>query len=149
MIKIITFSDTHKHFTDAIKEYEKRMWRSIDIINLKPSKKKVFWDIIKEETIQLNEKLKKEKWYKILLNIDWKILSTQELLDLIETKKQTFSDIIFIIWWAYWFLVDSLENIDFHLSFSPMTYPHSMAYLILLEQIYRISMIQKWTWYHH
>lgn len=149
MIKIYILSDTNKHFSEAVKEYEKRLWKSVNIIKLKPSKKKEPSLIIKEEALLLKSKLEKEKGYKIYLDILWKNLDTISLNDLIESKKQTYSDIIFIIGWAYGIWDEDIWHIDFLLSFSPMTFPHSMAYLMLLEQIYRCEMIQKWTWYHH
>lgn len=150
MIKIIIFSDSFKHFEDAIKEYEKRLWREVEIIKLKPSKKKNENEIILEETNILKDRISKENWFKILLYINWDILSTEKFWSFIESKFQTFSDIVFIVWWAYWVDYEKIkENIDFKLSFSPMTFPHNMAYLVLLEQIYRIFMIKKWSQYHH
>lgn len=150
MLKIIIFSDSHKHFEKAIEEYEKRLWKSIELIKLKPSKKKEEREIIEEETNILQEKLEKEKWYKILLYITWENISTEKLFELVEAKKQNFPNIVFVVWWAYGVDLKKIENkIDFKLSFSKMTFPHSMAYLILLEQIYRIEMIKKGSGYHH
>lgn len=150
MYKLIIFSDTYKHFDEAVKEYEKRLSKNIEIIKLKPSKRKNESEIIEEETSILKEKLEKIKWYKILLYIEGKVISTELLSELVEKNKQTFGDIVFIIWWAYGVDFEKISHvIDYKLSFSPMTFPHSMAYLILLEQIYRIEMIKKWSWYHH
>jgi hypothetical protein len=39
MIKIYIFADSHKHFSDAIAEYKKRLRKQIEIIELKPVKK--------------------------------------------------------------------------------------------------------------
>ncbi len=150
MYKLILFSDSYKHFEGAVKEYEKRLSKEIEIIKLKPSKRKNEGEIIEEETSILREKLEKIKGYKILLYIEWNIISTQELFELVEKKKQTFWDIVFIIWWAYGVDFEKVIHlIDFKLSFSAMTFPHSMAYLILLEQIYRTLMIKKGSGYHH
>lgn len=122
----------------------------MEILKLKPSKRKEEKEIIQEETLILKEKLQKEKWYKILLFITGKVISTESLYEMIEAKKQHFSDIVFIVWGAYGVDISQLEEIiDFKLSFSPMTFPHAMAYLILLEQIYRVWMIKKWSGYHH
>ncbi len=150
MIKIYLFSDTHKHFSQAIEEYEKRLWKEIEIIKLKPSKRKEEKEITQEESHILKEKLSKEKWYKILLYITGKVISTESLFELVESKKQHFWDIIFVVWWAYGVDISQIDNlIDYKLSFSPMTFPHALAYLLLLEQIYRVAMIKKWSWYHH
>lgn len=150
MYRIVLFSDSYKHFELTIKEYEKRLGKDIEIIKLKPSKRKNDIEIIAEETNILKEKLEKLKGYKILLCINGNIFSTETFWELIEKNKQTFSDIVFIIWGAYGVELSEIESFIHHkLSFSPMTFPHSMAYLILLEQIYRIEMIKKWSWYHH
>lgn len=150
MIKIYLFADSYKHFETPIKEYEKRLWKKVSIQKLKPYKSNDIKKTIQEETKILKEKLQKEKWYKILLYINSKNLSTEEFLYFIESKKQTYSDIIFVIWWAFWVDFDIIKDeIDFKLSFSKMTFPHSMAYLILLEQIYRIDMMNSWRSYHH
>lgn len=149
MIKIIIFADSYKHFDLAIKEYEKRLWRNIELIKLKPSKK---WDtpqIIKEETNILLDKLSKEKWFKIILNPLWKSFSTEKFLEFVENKKLNFSNLVFCIWWAYWFDYDLLKpKIDFEMKLWDFTMPHSLAFLVLLEQIYRIDMMKKWTSYH-
>lgn len=150
MIKIIIFSDSFKHFENSIKEYEKRLWNNIEILQLKPSKRKNISEIVIEETNILKEKLEKIKWFKILLDVDWQNLSTQEFFEFLENKNQNFWNIIFIIWWAYWVEKNLIKNlIDFYLSFSKMTFPHSMAFLILIEQIYRIFTIKNWSSYHH
>ena len=61
MYRIILFSDSYKHFELAIKEYEKRLGKDIEIIKLKPSKRKTEFEIIDEETSILKEKLEKMK----------------------------------------------------------------------------------------
>lgn len=150
MYKIIIFWDTFQHFETAIKEYEKRLGKDIELIKLKPSKRKNIAEIVWEETLILKEKLKKTKGFKILLFIEGNIISTEKLLELVEKNKQTYSDIVFIIGGAYGVDISLLENeINYKLSFSPMTFPHAMSYQILLEQIYRIEMIKKGSGYHH
>lgn len=41
------------------------------------------------------------------------------------------------------------QRISGTLSLSPMTLPHSLALLVLCEQLYRVSQIRKGTSYHH
>lgn len=48
MYKIIIVSDSHKHFKEPIAEYKKRLGKSMDIIELKPSKKDTV-DLVKTE----------------------------------------------------------------------------------------------------
>lgn len=150
MIKIVSFVDSFKHYEEPIKEFQKRLWKSIDFIKLKPSKRKESQEIIKEESLELSKVLEKQKWYKVLLYIESKQLNTHDFYELIESKQMLFSDIIFIIGWAYWVDYEIIKkNIDLKLSFSPMTFPHSQAIMMLYEQIYRASCIKKWSSYHH
>jgi len=150
MIKIISFVDSFKHYDEPIKEFQKRLWKSIDFIKLKPSKRKESREIISEESKELVKVLQKTKWYKILLYIDSKQLDTIKFSELIEKKQAEFADIVFIIWWAYGVDYDMIkDNIDFKISLSPMTFPHAQAIMILFEQIYRVQCIKKWVGYHH
>lgn len=150
MIKILTICDSFKHFSEAIKEYEKRLWKKIEIIKLKPSKKDSLDEIKREETILIKNYLEKENWFKIILSIDWKTFSTESFLELIEAKKQTFSSIVFVIWWPFWLNYEELKSyIDLEISLSLMTFPHIEALLVLLEQLYRIDTIKQGKSYHY
>lgn len=150
MIKIISFVDSFKHFNEPIKEFQKRLGKQVEFVKLKPSKRKESFLIIEEETKALVSSLEKEKWYKVLLYIDSKQLSTMEFYKLIEDKQMKYSNIVFIIWWAYWTDIRFLEKlIDMKISFSPMTFPHAQAIMMLYEQVYRASCIKKGIKYHH
>jgi len=150
MIKIISFVDSFKHYEEPIKEFQKRLWKEIDFIKLKPSKRTEINEIISEETIELKKYLEKNKWFKVLLFIDSKTMGTIEFSKFIEEKQMKYSDIVFIIGWAYWVDYEAIKDkIDFKISFSPMTFPHAQAIMMLLEQIYRVSCIKKGIKYHH
>lgn len=149
MIKIISFIDSYKHFDSGIKEYEKRLWKSVKFMKLKPQK----WEpkeIIRKESDILLETLKKEKGYKILLYIDSKEMTTEKFAKFIDEKLVNFSSVAFVVWGAYGVDFEKIKNeIDFCLSLSPMTFPHIMALQILFEQIYRIKKIKEGSSYHH
>lgn len=149
MIKIYIFADSYKHFETSIKEYEKRLWKGIDLIKIKPSKKNDRKQIISEETNIIIDKLKKEKSFKVVLNPKWKIFTTEKFIDFVENKKLNYSNLVFCIWWAYWFDYKLLQNeIDFEMKLWDFIMPHALALLVLIEQVYRIEMIKKWTSYH-
>jgi 23S rRNA (pseudouridine1915-N3)-methyltransferase len=77
-------------------------------------------------------------------------MSTPQMAKMIEEKEMQFWNVVFIIWGAYWVDFDIIKDqIDLKMSLSPMTFPHIMATLILLEQLYRCFEIRKWSWYHH
>jgi len=68
MIKIYIFADSYKHFEIPIKEYEKRLGKSVLVVKLKPSKNTNENLVIKEETSIIKDKLVNEKGFKIVLN---------------------------------------------------------------------------------
>ena len=150
MIKIISIHDTFKHYREPIEEFIKRLWKEVSLIKLKPSKKKEASEIVREESRELKKTLDKLSWYKILLDIGSKTISTDDFYKLVEDKKMSYGDIVFIIGWAYG-IEESIisEQINHKLSFSPMTFPHSQALMMLLEQVYRVSCIKKGIKYHH
>ena len=150
MIKIISFVDTFKHYEEPIKEFQKRLWKNVEFLKLKPSKKKNISEIILEETLELKKILEKTKWYKILLYINWKTFSSEDFSKFLEEKQMNFWDLVFIVGWAYWVKFEEIENfIDLKFSFWPMTFPHSQAIMMLFEQIYRAETIKKGSSYHH
>ncbi|OIQ16779.1 MAG: hypothetical protein BM556_14045 [Bacteriovorax sp. MedPE-SWde] len=67
------------------------------------------------------------------------------IFDVIENKQK---GICFLIGGAAGFPKDFLEQCDFLLSLSPMTYPHKLARLIFVEQIYRAETIKAGHPYH-
>lgn len=150
MIKIISFVDSFKHYDTPISEFLKRLWKSVEFIKLKPSKRKEIPEIIKEETTELSKVLERQKGYKVLLYIDSKQLTTEDFSQLIERSQMDYADIVFITGGAYWVDISLIEKeVDMKLSLSPMTFPHAQAIMMLLEQIYRAQCIKKWIKYHH
>ncbi|MDD4151372.1 MAG: 23S rRNA (pseudouridine(1915)-N(3))-methyltransferase RlmH [Candidatus Gracilibacteria bacterium] len=150
MIKIISFVDSFKHFETPINEYLKRLQKEVFLVKLKPVNKGSIPEIVKAETQVLKETLSKTKGYKVLLYIDSKQFDSISFADFIEKNRDLYSDIVFIIGGAYGVDFELIKNeIDFKLSLSPMTFPHIMAILLLLEQIYRGISIKKGSEYHH
>lgn len=149
MIIIYIFADSHKHFRDAIFEYLKRLGKTVELRELKPIKKWTPEQIIAAETEILREKLAGEKGYKIILSPLGKTFSTEDFWKLLETQKNNWQKIIFAIGWANGLDYVKLQNVcDREFSLGKMILPHSLALTILLEQIYRCSEIEKWSWYH-
>jgi len=149
MIKIYVFADSHKHFSEAIAEYKKRLGKQVEIIDLKPIKKWTPQQIIQAESKILQEKLAKESGYKIILSPNGKNIPTEEFGSIIETQKNSWNKIIFAIWWANGLDYSLLRNsINLELSLWKMILPHSLAFTVLLEQIYRCSEIERGSGYH-
>ena len=144
-----------KYLLDGIKEYAKRLskYTKLNLIEVKDehapeglSQKDI--NIIKnKEAERIISKLKDS--YIISLVIEGKQISSEKLAAKIEDIK-TYHDshITFIIGGSLG-LADSLKlKSNFLLSFSPMTFPHQLMKLILLEQIYRSFRINNNEPYH-
>lgn len=149
MIQIYIFADSHKHFSQAISEYTKRLWKQVEIIELKPVKKWTPPQIIAAESKILRDKLDTQSGYKIILSPSGKNISTEQLRDMIEVQKNSGNKIILAIGWANGLDYSLLKNsIDLELSLGKMILPHSLALTVLLEQIYRCSEIERGSGYH-
>lgn len=145
-IKIINISDSDKHFDTAIKEYQKRLGQIVQFVNIKPEKNWEKDKIIKNDTLNIIDFLQKDTNYKVFLSKEWKALNSLEFADLIKINY----NISFVIWWAYGLDEQMIQKfINNKLSFWNITFPHWLAKLVLLEQIYRWIQINENKKYHY
>jgi 23S rRNA (pseudouridine1915-N3)-methyltransferase len=88
----------------------------------------------------------KDKWYRVVLLVkEWNNYTTEQL-----QKKHIYRNTIFVIGWPYG-VEEALLNsvIDDRISLGAHTMPHGLAKLVILEQIYRIQMIEYGRQYHY
>lgn len=145
MIHIIHISDGHKHFSDAIKEYEKRLGKQISIHTLKPIKHTDSIFIKNKETEKILEKLAKIPGKIFLCDEHGEHMSTKKFANCIQKLYNTSENIIFVIGGSYGFDIQKIQEKcqTQILKFSDMIFPHSLAFLVLIEQIYRSFEIMK------
>ncbi len=145
---ILAVSDSNKHFQTPIDEYLKRLGKSTNLVDLKPHKHGSRDQIIEKETTDLRKKLEiyKSKGFRVVLLVkEGKSLTTEQL-----HKKYVHTDTVFVIGWPYG--VDEAlisDLISDRISFGAHTMPHGLAKLVILEQIYRIQMIEQGRQYHY
>jgi len=85
----------------------------------------------------------------IALTIQGPRRSSEELASrLAETKMRTPGRIVFVIGGSLGLGKNVLERADGELSMSPMTFPHQLARVMLLEQLYRAEKIGAGERYH-
>ena len=85
----------------------------------------------------------------ICLCIDGKQLNSEELSEKIEKLGvQGTSHIYFVIGGSLGLADEVVKRANFKLSFSPMTFPHQLMRVVLLEQIYRAFKINANESYH-
>ena len=85
----------------------------------------------------------------VALCVEGELLSSEKLAARLEkwtaAGKNT---LVFLIGSSYGMAPSLKERADLRLSMSPMTFPHHLARIMLLEQIYRCFKIQEGSGYH-
>lgn len=145
-----------KYLRDAIAEYSKRLSRycKLEIIEVADEKtpdhaSDVVENAIRDKEAERIMKYIKEDAYVITLEINGKLLSSEELSAKInQLGIQGTSHITFIIGGSIGLGKEVLARSDYALSFSKMTFPHQLMRVILLEQIYRSYRIINGEPYH-
>lgn len=141
-----------KYITDGINEFLKRMqsFAKMKIIELKEDGNDSNRNLsIEKESEDILKTMEKLGGYNILLDIQGKNFSSEEMAE--EIQKLTVngvSSINFIIGGSYGVSESVRRASQMKLSFSKMTFPHQLMRLILSEQIYRWFSIIKNTKYH-
>ena len=143
------------YWVSACLEYQKRLqpYCKIEIIELSeyrlpsnPSDAQIQIGIQKEDEQMLS-------WYSggycVAMCIEGKMMDSVALSKKIETVALNGqSEIVFLIGGSYGLSDDVKRAADLKLSMSPMTFPHQMARVMVLEQVYRAFQIQSHGKYH-
>lgn len=145
-----------KYLKEGINEYLKRLgsYCKIEIIEVEDEKTKENASLAEEELVRQREKERivkhlKPESYLIALDIKGKMLSSEDLsgnLDKLALEGK--SDLTLLIGGSLGLHSTLLAQSNLRLSFSPMTFPHQLMRLILLEQLYRCFKISRGEPYH-
>ena len=145
-----------KFYLSAAAEYEKRLtaYCNMQLIELpevrlpdNPSPANITAALNKEADIILS-KIPKGAWL-CIFTPEGKLLSSEELASkLSEVKISGKSSACFLIGSSYGISNKIKAIADFRLSMSPMTFPHHLARIMVLEQLYRAETIQAGSKYH-
>ena len=148
MFRLIAVTDSDKHFSSAIQEYEKRLWKDFQFVAIKPFKDKNPQLCIQKDTDAVFEYISKKTpsdTVKVMCSIDGKALSTSDFVKLTSHRS-----VVFIVWGPYGLDEPQLKwIIDRKISFGHMTMPHGLVKLVLLEQLYRAETIRTGKKYHY
>lgn len=155
-VKLITLGKLkEKYLRDAADEYIKRLSRycALEIIELQP---KAFPDNPSAEQIsaalkaeaELIEKQLPKSGTVIAMCIEGKQQSSEELAVTLEKAALSGGCAAFIIGSSFGIDESIKKRADIKLSMSKMTFPHQLARIMLLEQIYRGFKISEGSAYH-
>ena len=144
-----------KYWRDAAAEYEKRLTRytrfeTIELPDLpepQNSSPAIEMQIREKEGAAILSKLRPDDTV-IALCIDGKQLDSVQLSKKLMQLQDSGKRIVFIIGGSLGLSDAVVARANVKLSFSPMTFPHQLARIMLLEQVYRACKIAAGERYH-
>ena len=145
-----------KFYLSAAAEYEKRLkgYCSFHLIELPevrlpedPSPAEISAGLDKEADLIVS-KIPKGSWF-CIFTPEGRLLSSTELAQkLKDVKLSGKSSACFLIGSSFGIAPKIKQMADFKLSMSPMTFPHHLARIMVMEQLYRAEAIQSGSKYH-
>ena len=145
-----------KFYLDAAAEYQKRLRAYADFTLLELPEEKLpdapsqaqSAQALAREAGAIRQKIPKGSWV-CALAIEGKPLSSEALAEtLARVKRSGKSSACFVIGSSFGLDADFKRQADLRLSMSPMTFPHHLARVMALEQLYRAEAIQAGSKYH-
>ena len=145
-----------KFYLSAAAEYEKRMkgycqFKILELPEIRlpenPSPAEIAAGLEKEADLILT-KIPKGAWF-CTLTPEGKLINSEALAEKLSSVKNSGkSSACFLIGSSFGMAQRIKDKADFKLSMSPMTFPHHLARIMVLEQLYRAESIQAGSKYH-
>ena len=137
-----------KFWKDAQEEYVKRLhaFCKINVIEVAERNSESTTALTLEK--EGKDILSKAKGYRILMDRQGKNLSSEEIAKRLEELSLKCSEITFIIGSSCGVSPEVNKQANEKISFGKNTFPHNLARIMLLEQIYRAMMISAHRSYH-
>ena len=145
-----------KFYIQAVEEYAKRLraYCKFQLLELPeyrlpedPSPAQIA-DGLAAEARLIREKIPKGAWFCVLTPEGKKLSSEAFARTLSEVKLSGKSSLCFLLGSSFGIDPGIKQQADLRLSFSDMTFPHHLARVMLLEQLYRAETIQAGSRYH-
>ena len=138
-----------KYFQEGINEYAKRLTRFCEF-NIIECKEQSLEDTPERVALarESEEIVKKLRGFVVVMAIEGEKCSSEKLSKLLMTAKDSVGEITFVIGSSCGISQEIKKRADKLLSFSDMTFPHTLFRLMLCEQIYRGFMIAGGGRYH-
>lgn len=144
-----------RYWRDAAGEYEKRLARfgrfeEIELPDLPEpanSSEAIEAQIRAREGRAILQKIREDDIV-VALCIDGKRMDSIELSGLVRRLTDTGRRVVFVIGGSLGLSPEVVARAQHRLSFSPMTFPHQLARVMLLEQVYRALKISAGEKYH-
>ena len=121
-------------FTDDVDHYEKLLRRQARV------------EVVEVREDEALERRIPERAYVVLLDAGGRELSSEAFASFLEQRRQAGLDVVFVLGGPFG---TDLARHDTKLSLGPMTLPHQLARVVLLEQLFRAHKILAGEPYHH
>ena len=103
---------------------------------------------LRQEAVKIREQIRPGS-FTVAMCIEGRTLSSEQLAQKLETAAgQGFSTVNFLVGSSFGLDEELKKQADLRLSMSPMTFPHSLARVMLMEQVYRAYSIINNGKYH-
>lgn len=144
------------YYKQAVQQYAKRLtpYMSCEIVEVgdEPDPQQLSFHALQQlkekEAKKLLAKLRADDFV-VALCIDGEMLSSEELSTLLEKNKNSaVKRMVFVIGGSHGLDIAIEKRAQRKLSFSKMTFPHQLARVLLLEQLYRANKILAKEPYH-
>ena len=143
------------YFEDACAEFQKRLSRfcALEIVEVPDEKAPESLhpadeDLVREKEGRRILKAIGQKDFVVALAIDGKQMRSEAFAAFLEEKELAARPLTFVIGGSLGLSAEVYARSDTKLSFSQMTFPHRIARLLLLEQLYRGFKIRRNEAYH-
>jgi 23S rRNA (pseudouridine1915-N3)-methyltransferase len=121
-------------FSDAMQHYSKMLAGKAHV------------ELIEVRDAEQVERRIPPRSYRVLLDARGKSYDSRAFARWLEDRRRAGRDVCFVVGGPYGI---ELERCDERLSLGPMTFPHQLARVMLLEQLYRAHKILAGEPYHH
>jgi 23S rRNA (pseudouridine1915-N3)-methyltransferase len=121
-------------FVDDVAHYQKLLRRQARV------------EVVEVREDEALERRIPERAYVVLLDAGGRELSSEAFAAFLEERRQGGRDVCFVLGGPFG---TALERHDATLSLGPMTLPHQLARVVLLEQLFRAHKILAGEPYHH
>ncbi len=103
---------------------------------------------LRQEAAKIRESIKPQS-FTVAMCIEGKQLSSEQLAHkLDDIANRGISTVNFVVGSSFGLSEELKQSADFRMSMSPMTFPHSLARVMLIEQVYRAYSIINNSKYH-
>ena len=137
-----------KFWQSATEEYKKRLQKFCNLQIIELDEQNKYQDVSKILSEEGKSIIANLGGYNILLDIEGKAYSSEDLANKIKQTLLTSSTITFIIGGSYGVSEEVKRSVQERISFGRITMPHNLARVVALEQIYRAFMINSGAKYH-